>query len=289
MTSFSVHFDGDITHDHKLPVRVLGKTYTCMQSAIDRSHLINTYGNVWKYAKLKGFQYPETEFIANYPREGGIWLDALKHGANLVIDRINSTIAPLYERAQQQGADDADSFLNQIADRKRYVDGMQLRVPDYSEWQLDQRGEWARAYSDRSVAKEIDQLVSQVSAKHLHNSTVQIQLHGSSAYPIYEFDSRKSKRFHRIVASREVGPALRLRIRVTVLDRGFNSRRPSAKAVNINNDKEFALYIVREGGADDVHRIHDNGEYEIYAAPVMEANGFDVNRGDYVFLGIVNG
>lgn len=289
MAYFSIHFDGDITNNHKLPVRVLGKTYSCMQSAIDRSHLINTYGNVWKYAKLKSFQYPEAEFIAHYPREGGIWLDTVKAGAEAVIDKINSTIAPLYERAQQQGVDDAGSFLGQIAERKEHVDGMRLRVPIYQEWQMDKRDEWASAYSSRSVAKEIDQLVSQVSAKHLHNSTVQIQLMGSRPYPIYEFDSVKAKRFHRIVSLREVGPAVRLRIRVTVLDRGFNARNPSAKAVNLANNREFALYIVREGGADDVHQIHDNGQYEIYAAPVMEANGFDVNRGDYVFLGIVNG
>ena len=293
MASFSIHFDGDITVDHKVSVRVLGKSYSCMQSAIDRAYLINFYGNVHKYARLTNHQYRETEFIAAYPREGGIWLDGLKNGANAIVDTINATISPLYERARQQGVDNAGELLGQIAERREYVQQVQQNVPDFNNWALDRRDNWADAFSNRSIAKEVDQLVSQVTVSHLQESVVQIQLDGSRVHPIYTFDRVIAKRFHKIVSSREIGPAVRLTVKVTLLDRGRDSRWPSAKAVNLENDKEFILQLYggrpgEIGSADDVHRIHDGESYQIYAAPVMEANGFDVNRGDYLFLGLVN-
>lgn len=294
MASFKIHFDGDITVDHKVSVRVLGKTYNRMQSAIDRAYLVSVYGNVEKHARLTNKQYIETQFIAEYPREGGIWLEGIKNGAQPIIDLINSTISPLYEKAIQRGVENSDDLLHQIAERKQYVQQVQQNVPDFDNWAVDLREDWANAFSNRSIAKEIDQLVSQVDVRHLQDSRVDIQLHGSRPHPTYIFDRFIAHSFHKIVSSKDIGPAVRLTVNVTVLDRGRDTRWPSAKAVNMANDKEFILHLYRglpgqTGGADDVHSIHDGGTYEIYAAPMMEANGFDVKRGDYFFLGLVDG
>jgi hypothetical protein len=96
---FSVHFDGPITIDHRVPIRVLAKTYEHMQRAIDRAYLIELHGEVWKHARLKANQYRETDFIAEYPREGGIILDAVREGAGAVLDRIAGSIRPVFEAA----------------------------------------------------------------------------------------------------------------------------------------------------------------------------------------------
>ena len=39
MATFSVHFDGPITVEHKVSIRVLAKTYEHMQRAIDRAYV----------------------------------------------------------------------------------------------------------------------------------------------------------------------------------------------------------------------------------------------------------
>lgn len=292
--SFSVHFDGDITLNHQLPVRVLGKTYSSMQSAIDRAYLTNKYGNIAKFSKLKSEEYIETAFIASYPREGGIWLDNRKSDAAAIIDRINSTLSPLFEKARERGIENTASLSSQIITETERVREISDRVPHFNEWSLTSREEWAFLYSNRSISKEIDQLVSQITIKNLHTSIVEIQLYGSMSYPLYSFDKRLAKAFHKIVSKRELGPPVRIDVKVTILDRGHGVRYPSAKAANINNNKEFILHLPKPRDEDyslieQIHRIHDGGNYQIYATPIMEAGGFDVNRGDYVFLGIVHG
>jgi len=287
MAYFDIKFDGDIVQEHKLSLRVMGKTYNSMQSSIDRSFLANLHGNVWKYAKLKNFQYPETEFIAEYPEKGSIKLSAFKDNADLLIDKIYSTILPIFERASNQGIEDTPSFLTQIAERIDYANAIGENLPNFNEWALDLRDQWAFSYSTRSIAKEVDQLVMQISRKDLHTSTLDIHLHGSSSYPVFGFTNQIAKRFHKIVSVREVGPVVRLSVIVTSLDRGHKIRKPGAKAINLENDKEFILHLHTDANAsDEVHKIHDKGRYNIYAAPIMEAGGFDVNRGDYIFLGI---
>lgn len=292
--SFSVHFDGDITINHLLPLRVLGKTYSSMQSALDRAYLTNKYGNISKFAKLKSEEYIETAFIASYPREGGIWLDSAKENAEAIVDRINQTISPLFEKARERGIENTASLSNQIITETDRVREISRRIPHFLDWSLESREEWAFLYSNRSIAKEIDQLVSQITIKNLQTSIVEIQLFGNRTYPLYSFNKSLAKSYHKIVSKRELGPPVRMDVKVTILDRGHGVRHPSAKAANIHNDKEFILHLPKPRDEDyslieQIHRIHDGGKYQIYASPIMEAGGFDINRGDYVFLGIVDG
>lgn len=287
MSYFDIKFDGDIVKDHKLSLRVMGKTYNSMQSSIDRSYLVNLHGNVWKYAKLKNFQYPETEFIAEYPEKSSIKLSAFKPNAGKLIDKIYSTILPHFERAVNDGIEDTPSFLGQVAERVNYSRDLGDKIPYFDDWALDQRDKWAFAYSTRSISKEIDQLVMQIARKDLYNSTIDINLYGSQAHPTFGFDKIIAKRFHRMVSVREVGPVVRLNVRVTSLDRGHKVRKPGAKAINLANNNEIILHLnIHASAADEVHSINDKGRYHIYAAPIMEAGGFDVNRGDYIFLGL---
>ena len=67
MATFSIHYDGPITFEHKVTVRVMARTYEHMQRAIDRAYLFNKYGNVWKHARLKAADYEFVDFIAEYP------------------------------------------------------------------------------------------------------------------------------------------------------------------------------------------------------------------------------
>jgi hypothetical protein len=117
LATFSIHFDGPITIDHKVTIRTLANTYGHMQSAIDRAFLIEQYGNAWKHARLKAAQYRETDFIALYPREGGIILDAVRAEANQLIDRIANSIRPVFESATRQGLEQHASLADQLSDR----------------------------------------------------------------------------------------------------------------------------------------------------------------------------
>ena len=146
MATFSIHYDGPITVEHKVTVRVLARTYEHMQRAIDRAYLFNRYGNVWKHARLKATDYEFVDFMAEYPREGGIILDAVKGGqraASELIDRIGNAIAQPFEQALNGQVEEAAHIAQEIVDRREYVDRMRHRTLEFNEMLERPPAEWA--------------------------------------------------------------------------------------------------------------------------------------------------
>lgn len=286
-SSFSIHFDGPITIDHKVSIRVLSKTYGNMQRAIDRAFLIEHYGNVWKHARLTDKQYAETEFIANYPREGGIILDAVKRNAGKIIDRIANSIIPVYDEVINQGLKEFKDISNQYIDRTNYAASMQENVPRFEDVLKNPPSGWADAYSNRSVVKEIDQLVNQISPERLVGSTVDVSLFGSRSYLPFKFDAGKAKQFHNIASRRDLGSVFIVRAVIRSLDRGNKYTKPNSKILNIATDREVSLRLQSVEDCDKLHKFHNGEPIEIFACPIIEALGFDVNGGDLMFIDVV--
>ena len=67
-----IHFDGDITDNHQIPVRTLGKSLVHIQRAFDRAHLDRKFDNgVFKYARMTNEDYAQNELWVDIPEEGG--------------------------------------------------------------------------------------------------------------------------------------------------------------------------------------------------------------------------
>ncbi len=284
MATFSVHFDGPITIEHKVSIRVLAKTYEHMQRAIDRAYLINTYGEVWKHARLKADQYPETEFIAAYPREGGIFLDAARDGAERIIDRIAVAIRPVFEGAANRAIDQFEGIDAQFNNRQLYTQQIGHDIATYDQVAENPPPQWAPAYSNRAIVKEIDQLVGLVVPERVDGSIVDITLNGALPHLPFRFTPETAKRFHLIAAHRELGPAMAIPARIRALDRGNKFARPSAKIENLSSGREVNLQLHSRGDADELHPYHDGREVWLIVAPVIEAMGFDLRGGDLMFL-----
>lgn len=287
MATFSVHFDGPITVDHRVPIRVLAKTYEHMQRAIDRAYLIEHYGEVWKHARLKGDQYRETDFIAEYPREGGIILDAVRDGAEALLDRIADAIRPVFETATQQAVEQQATMGAQLVQRREYVQGMRENTLTYEQIAENPPPNWANAYSNRSVIKEIDQLVAQITPRQLDGSTVDITLNGNDAHLPFGFTPPIARRFHIIASQRELGPPLIVTARIRSLDRGNRYAKPSAKIENLSSNREVSLHLPRREDCDELHPYHNGEPVRLYVCPIIEALGFDIHGGDLVYLAVV--
>ncbi|MBN5088842.1 hypothetical protein JY460_12105 [Stenotrophomonas maltophilia] len=285
MALFSIHFDGAITVDHKVSVRVLANTYEHMQRAIDRAYLMEVHGQVWKYARLKGEQYAATEFVAEYPREGGIILDAVRDGAEGIIDRIASAVLPVFEKAIEEGGQYGASLAEQYAQRVQYVSEMGNATQSFESLLADPPESWARAYSNRSIVKEIDPLVGVI--RRSEENIADLSLVGSRVYPQLRFTPRIAAKFHAIAAERMLGPALIISARIRTLDRGNKRVMPSAKIENLATGREVTLHMHERADFDDLHPLHDGREIKIFASPVMEALGFDLYGGDLVYLDAV--
>lgn len=291
MATFSVHYDGPITTDHRVSVRVMARTYEHMQRAIDRAYIVNKYGNVWKHARLRKSDYEFVDFLAEYPREGGIILDAVKRGqraASEVVDRIGAAIVGPFERALNEGLDEAGEIAQQIADRRQYVEGMRERTMPFKAMLEHPPAEWARTYSDRSILKEIDQLTFPISSQRLEGSTIEISLRGTRTHPHFQFDAQQARRFHSIVSRRELGPALIVNARIRDLDRGNDFAYPKAKIMNLDSGREVVLHLANEADVAQLHPFHMGNHVRIFACPFIEGGGFDLNGGDLYFIGVAD-
>lgn len=287
MATFSVHFDGPITIDHRVPIRVLSKTYEHMQRAIDRAYLIELHGEVWKHARLTDNQYRETEFIAEYPREGGIILDAVRDGAEALLDRVANAVRPVFERSVQQAIEQQESIAVQLAQRHNYVQGMRENTMTYEQIAENPPADWANAYSNRSVVKEVDQLVAQVTPRELEGSIVEITLNGNVAHLPFAFTAPIARRFHVIASRRELAAPMIVNAKIRSLDRGNRFVKPSAKIENLSTNREVNLVLPRREAFDELHPYHNAESVRLYACPVVEAMGFDLHGGDLMYLAVV--
>lgn len=285
MASFSVHFEGDITTDHKVSVRVLANTYQHMQRAIDRAYLVQTFGAVEKYERLTKAQYRETDFIAAYPREGGIILDAFKQGADRLIDRIYAATSVVFQSAVDQAFEEHQSISQQLTVRRQYAYQMGDRTQLFAAVQENPPEEWSAAYSNRSIVKEVDQLVGQITRSDLVESSVDLTLHGSRPYLPLTFTPAIARSFHKIAADRELGAPMIARVRIRILDAGNRTTKPSAKILNLDTAKEVNLHLSGDADFAALHPHHNvDDEVRIHVCPILEAKGFDLRGGDLMFL-----
>ncbi|MBB5882354.1 hypothetical protein GGR74_003576 [Xanthomonas arboricola] len=282
MSLFSVHFDGAITIDHKVSVRVMSRTYEHMQRAIDRAYLINKHGQVWKHARLKGKEYSETEFTAEYPREGGVIIDAVKRGAEAIVDRIATSVIPVFESSSQHGIMLAKSIAEQYQERLGYVSNMGRDTQTFESLLEKPPSIWAPAYSNRSIVKEIDPLVGLISREE--GSLVDLRFVGSKTYPDIRFTPRIARNFHLLASQRQLAPPVIVNAKIRTLDRGNKRTMPSAKIENLVTGREVLLHLQQRSDFDLLHPLHDGREIRIYVSPLTEAMGFDLYGGDLVFL-----
>jgi len=287
---FSIHFDGPITKDHMLTLRTIAKTYKHMQSAIDRAFLIEKYGQAWKHARLLREDYEQADFLARYPREGGIILDAISSahvGARTLIDRISSALVAPFAKAFDGGLEESEKIASRLAEaRGRAKNNQLLDIPTLQSLIENPPIEWSQGYNARAICKEIDQLVAPISSEALSGSIAELTLQGATKRMQFGFTSEIAARFHRVIASRELGPLAIVNAQIRQLDRGNKYSKPTAKIRNLDSRREATLHLESDSDFQDLHPYHTAQSVRLFVAPFLEFGGFDVHGGDLFYVGI---
>ncbi len=282
------HFDGPIVENHRISLRVLGRTLVHLQSAVDRSYLDLKHGKVWKHAKLKRYEYDEANFIVGVPREGGYLLDIFSSAASGIVSRISSAIGAVIDRADV-GEEGSRQVLATQAEARLARPRKALSFDDYL---LSDATELARAYGDRSIAKEVDQILSPVRAGHKDN-TLEIEFRTQSFRKDYAFDWQSARAFHRTISRRDLGQAIWVTSQIRSLDGGNEFSRPSGRIVNLATKREHVLHIDNEDGYNVLvpympRRGGKRKTVELLVCPVLEFGAFEPYGGDFYFLGQAN-
>lgn len=278
-----IHFGGDIAENHQIPMRTLGKSVTHIQTAIDRAYLDLKYKDgVWKHARLAHDDYPKTEFIVQAPKEGGYILDFFSKLAESkkYVDRVSDAI----NQAVAHGTEKAIILHNQVENRKQQIAKQLLKPISFKAFYKNPSKEVVRRYGDRSIAKEIDQVVSTIRPEYAGDSTFELLLTGEST-KTYSFNRVTSKKFHDAVSRRSLG--------VPVIYRGIMKQLDiDNKRGKFKNSDTGRTSMLHFGSEKDFLKAHPyltpNNPIQFIGCPLIEFGALEPNSGDVYFIEIID-
>lgn len=274
-----IHYEGDISEDHQIPMRVLGLSLIHIQKALDRAYLDLKYSQgVWKHARMSQDDYLQTEFLVEQPKKGGYILDffSRQKQSPKIADRVSRAISQAIGQAEEQHA----SLPNQLKGRKRQVKNKIIKPRQFDDVVSNPSKEVKRKYGDRSIAKEIDQILSILRAEYSGDSSLGLNITGSSTQT-FSFDKIKSNRFHKVVAGRQLGPPVIYKGKIQALDK----KNKSGKFLNIKNGRTSILHFNNEKDFLKVHPyLGVDDEINFIGCPLVEFGSLEPNSGDVYFL-----
>ena len=280
--TLQIHYDGDLIDNHQIPMRTLGKSIHHLQKALDRAYLdIKHDGGVWKYARMTQDDYARTEFLVQTPEEGGYVLKFLSRIpiAGRVVDRVSNAI----NEASNVSEVTKTSIQSQVENRKNQLVNNIVKPIEFRIFLEQPSAEVIREYGDRSIAKEIDQVLSIIRAEYAGNSQFELILTGSATQTFF-FDKQRSRQFHEIVSKRKLGPPVIYRGVIEELDR----KNRKGKFLNSVNGRRSILHLSTQNDFLLVHPyLANDQEFQFIGSPLIEFGALEPNSGDIYFLQII--
>lgn len=278
-----IHFDGDIAKNHQLPMRTLGKSITHIQTAIDRAYLdLKFKEGVWKHARLTNDDYPKTEFIVQVPQEGGYILDFFSKLAESkkYVDRVADAI----NQAVVHGTEKIIILRDQVESRKQQIATKLVEPIEFMTFFKNPSKEVVRRYGDRSIAKEIDQVLSTIRPEYAGDSTFELVLTGEVSHT-YDFDRIKSQSFHESVSRRSLG----VPVVYTGIMKQLDIDNKRGKFKNSNTGTTSLLHF---GCEKDFLKAHPyltpDNTIKFVGCPLIEFGALEPNSGDVYFIEIID-
>lgn len=285
--SISFHFEGSIALNHQVTARVLGKTLDHLQNAIDRTYLDLKYGNVLKYQRLKEDEYEEADFIVGTPREGGFILDLISQYGKNIADRFGSVVTQAYDKDLQSALDEKTKITQQ-ANLRRKVYLKTKEAQEYDEFIRDNEDIFATKFAERSIVKEIDQVLSLIRTDRYSDSIFEITSYGHNTHPVLKWDKNKAQKFHQVVSERGLGDPVVIPIEIRSLDKGGQNQNPKGKGKNQVTQKEFHFTVVNSTIFNKLtpflSKRKQGTTIYVVACPIYEFNSFDHNSGDMFII-----
>jgi len=279
-----IHFHGDITKNHQVSLRTLGKTLKHAQSAIDRAYINDKRGGLIKNATMRAQDYGDAEFLVQPPEPGGyiIKFFAQTLSGRRCLDKISHVVNRIYMGSQGESASHNDSIKKQAELRLATLQAGAIEPAYYADVKDCPDPLVRREYAERSIAKEIDQLLSLLRSKSSGESQIELTLMTDNSYN-FMFDSFKSDRFHVEVSRKSVGQPIIYEGKIIELNakllKGQFENRDSEKNCNL-------IFPTKEAfeSAKDYLEANMDLPIKFIGSPVVEYESYDIEAGDIVFL-----
>lgn len=279
-----IHFHGDITKNHQVSLRTLGKSLKHTQNAIDRAYIYERRGGLIKNATMRADDYPDAEFLVQPPEPGGyiIRFFAQTLAGRKCLDKVSHVINKIYSNDMRSSSGGEGSIQNQAKLRLATLEAEAITARPYDEAKDEDDPFVKRDYAERSIAKEIDQLLSIIRSKSSGESQIELTLSASRSYD-FMFGAIKSEQFHEQVSKKAVGQPIIYQGKIVEL----NAKLLKGQFENTSSEKSCNLIFADKKSfesAKDYLEANMNRPIVFVGAPIVEYDSYDIAAGDVVFL-----
>jgi hypothetical protein len=276
---FELRFEGDFVVDNSITLRQFYKSLKSMQSAIDRSYMDIADTQLRKHAHLHHSKHHLADIYFDQTEVGSFKIKFLKPEEIMkqILDRLSNVVIAPYERSLGANQDLMRTLEDDYEARLAQVNNRLIQIQTYSTEVEDDLV--TRNFSERSIVKEVDQLISPLRSGSDQNH-IDLQIIGTNTN-LFEFNANNANRFHKIVSKRELGTPCLYNVNIRVI----NANTKKAHVNNIATGNQCTLHFRNtEVFNDFADRYNVNQNIMIIASPVLEYSTYDANAGDIYFI-----
>ncbi|MEB2515715.1 hypothetical protein SOP85_09725 [Pseudomonas sp. YuFO20] len=280
MSKILIHFDGEITKQHRVTLRTLGKSLHHLQAAVDRAYLDTKYGQVWKNARMSKEDYVETALWSQAPQEGGFVIDFINDSPKIrqTLSRMINAISPAIEKSKQASLVNAGTLAEQASIRSQQITAGIYEPLGYETFKPS-----LNPYGDRAINKEIDQILGIIRSPGAGKSTIELEITPETSTTKFSFNKINSQNFHAVVSKRNLGEPLSFEVVVHELDH----KNKNGTVTNISNGKSIKLHFADEASFLNIKNYLGSPEHlKFVGCPIYEGGAFDATAGDIFFIGL---
>lgn len=237
---------------------------------------------MYKHARLSQSNYEETTFYVGQIREGSFILDLVNRTTTgqQIVKKISDAIREPFQRTQAQGLIESVNLAERATGISRRVTDNPTTVKNYETGIHKIETALERTYGVRSIAKEIDQILSIIRSEMAGESYFELELiSNQEILHTYNFNKESSISFHKTVTQRNLSHPLRYTGRLRSLD----IKTLSGKYINSNTDKTSTIYIKDRVDFEKL-KPHLANTVAIIACPIIEFGSYDTTSGDIFFI-----
>lgn len=282
----ALHFDGGFVKKNSISARTLGHALTAIQRMVDKATIFESRGAIKKGDVLPAAWNEKADMIVQPFRKGCVTVPLVGLDDLEVISLLKGVLHDPFEQA----------ISNYVLEMKSLVDGLpaalnranhKIDVVSHEKLIKDTHSREQRYFAE-AIYRDFDNLISPLrSSSIIDTDIICVELKDKKGTKEFEFNKLTSKRFHKIVSTKQLGPTVQYAGRLTEFGETKSKHFPySGRFYSKASKHEHKLLIADETDADKLRAYNTakNKELNFIGAPVSAWGAFDEQKGDIVFL-----
>lgn len=286
----ALHFDGSFIKEHSLSARTLGHALTAIQRMVDKAVIFEKRGSIKKGDVLPAVWYPKADLIVQPFKKGCVTVPLSGLEDVDVIGRLKGLLHDPYEQAISDVPIERQSLVDGIpaaVNRANY----KIQTTSHEQLIQDAPAREQRFFSE-AIFRDFDNFISPLRSSVItETDLISIELIDDKGTLEYEFNQLTSKRCHKIVSAKQLGPTVNYSGRLTEFGETKSRDFPySGRFFSKASGHEHKLLINNEDDADRLRSYNTakNKELNFFGSPVSAWGAFDEQKGDIVFLKLLS-